>query len=107
MEDGIAANYAARSAARFVRPSSRAREPRLGLKAAGSFQAAPTTRTVLRRHDRDVLASLRGGWRSFRAARSQQRVDGRPRPAVAMRWVRSARPGSDRPSSAAAAPWRG
>ena len=39
MEHSIAAKYAARPAARFVRPSTRVRERRLGLRPSGSFQA--------------------------------------------------------------------
>ena len=52
MQHSIAAKYAARPAARFVRPSARARERRLGLAAACSFQpgaaaadGAPPART--------------------------------------------------------------
>jgi hypothetical protein len=107
VEDSIAAKYAARSAARFVHPSSRARERHLGLRAAGSFQAATTRPTVLRRPDGNVLARLRGGWRAFRAARPRRATDGRPRPAIAMHWERSGRAGTDHRSSAAMAPWRG
>ena len=107
MEHSIAAKYAARPAAHFVRPSDRARERRLGLRAAGSFQAARARPTVLRQPDVSVLARLRGGWRAYRAARPNRATDGRPRPAIAMHWARSARAGTDRRSSAAMAPWRG
>jgi len=55
MEHSIAAKYAARQAARFVHPSSRARERRLGLRAAGTFQAATTRPTVLYRPSGSVL----------------------------------------------------
>lgn len=106
MQHSIAAKYAARPAARFVHPSTRARERRLGLRAAGSFQAAAARPTVLRRADGSVLARLRGGWRAFRAARPLRPTDGRPRPTIAMHWARSARAGTDRRSSAATAPWR-
>ena len=47
MEHSIAAKYAARPAARFVRPSSRARERRLGLGTAASFATA-TARSACR-----------------------------------------------------------
>ena len=107
MERSIAAKYAARPAARFVHPSSRARERRLGLRAAGSFQAASTRPTVIRRPGGSVLARLRGGWRAFRAARPGRPTDGRPRPSITMHWARSGRAGTDRRSSAATAPWRG
>jgi hypothetical protein len=105
MEHSIAAKYAARPAARFVHPSARARERRLGLRAAGSFQAATTRPTVLRRPDVNVLARLRGGWRAFRAAEPRRPTDGRPRPTIVMNWARSGRAGTDRRSSAATAPW--
>ena len=82
MERSIAAKYAARPAARFVHPPARAQESRLGLRAAGSFQAASTRPTVIRRPGGSVLARLRGGWRAFRAARPAQPTDGRPRPAI-------------------------
>jgi len=107
MERSIAAKYAARPAARFVHPSARARERRLGLRAAGSFQAASTRPTVIRRSGGGVLARLRGGWRAFRAARPVRPTDGRPRPQIAMHWARSGRAATDRRSSAATAPWRG
>ena len=56
MEHSIAAKYAARPAAHFVRPSARTRERRLGLRAAGSFQPSTARSTVLRRVDGSVLA---------------------------------------------------
>ena len=40
MEHSIAAKYAARPAAQFVRPSTRVRERRLGLRPSGSFSCA-------------------------------------------------------------------
>ena len=40
MDHSIAAKYAARPAARFVRPSTRVRERRLGLRPSGSFHGA-------------------------------------------------------------------
>lgn len=107
MAHSIAAKYAARPAARFVRPSVQARERRLGLRAIGSFHAAPARPTVLRRPTPSVLTQLRGGWRAFRAARPYRPTDGRPQPTVAMHWSRSGRSGSDRRSRAAMAPWRG
>jgi len=107
MERSIAAKYAARPVARFVHPSARARERRLGLRAAGSFQAASARPTVIRRSGGSVLTRLRGGWRAFRAARPVRPTDGRPRPMIAMHWARSGRATTDRRSSAATAPWRG
>ena len=70
MDHSIAAKYAARPAAHFVRPSARARERRLGLVAAGRVPARGRPRaTVLRRPDVAPLASLRGRWRAIRPAR--------------------------------------
>jgi hypothetical protein len=96
MERSIAARYAARQTARFVSPSTRARERRLGLRGAGSFRPASTRMTILRRPGGSVLAHLRGDWRA---------IDGRPRPSVTFRWTGSAVAGSTRRSSAATAPW--
>lgn len=105
MERSIAARYAARQTARFVNPSARARERRLGLRGAGSFRPASTRLTVLHRPGDSVLAQLRGDWRAIRAARPRREPDGRPRPAVAIRWTGSAVAGPTRRSSAATAPW--
>jgi hypothetical protein len=105
MERSIAARYAARQTARFVSPSAKARERRLGLRGAGSFRPASARQTVLHRPGGSVLARLRGDWRAIRPAHPR-RTDGRPRPAVAMSWTGSALAGSTRRSSAATAPWR-
>jgi hypothetical protein len=107
MERSITARYAARQTARFVSPSARERERRLGLRGAGSFRPASTQLTVLRRPGDNVLAQLRGDWRAIRPSPSKVQTDGRPRPAVVMRWTGSAASGPTRRSSAATAPWRG
>ncbi len=107
MEHSIAARYTVRPAARFVRPSARARERRLGLRAHGSFQAATPRATVLRRADLGPLVRLRAGWRAIRPAAPQAASSGQPRPRVAMTWPNSLRSGTARRSSAAPAPWRG
>ena len=70
MEHSIAAKYAARPAARFVRPSNRVRERRLGLRPAGSFRAPGMRATVLHGPDVAPLTRLRAGWRSIQPARS-------------------------------------
>src|SRR6185369_4320093 len=101
MERSIAARYAARPAAQFVRPSIRARERHLGLHGAGSFHPATTRLTVLRRPGDGVLAQLRGDWRAITAAAPRRVPDGRPRPQVAYRWTGSAASGATRRSSAA------
>ena len=105
MERNVAARYAARQTARFVTPSAKAREARLGLRGAGSFRPATSRQTVLHRPGGSVLARLRGDWRAIRPAHPR-RTDGRPRPAVAMSWTGSTVSGTTRRSSAATAPWR-
>lgn len=106
MEHSIAAKYAARPAARFVRPSARDRERRLGLRALAVFQAASARASVLRRADLGPFVQLRAGWRAMAVDRPRRPVSGQPRPVVTMLWSRSARPGTARRSSAAPAPWR-
>jgi hypothetical protein len=106
MEHSIAAKYAARPTARFVRPSTRARQRRLGLRAAASFNAAAGQATVLRKADLGPYVRLRAGWRSVRAAMPRRSTSGQPRPVVMMNWARSGRSGTDRRSSAVSAPWR-
>src|SRR2546422_577624 len=64
MQHSIAAKYAARPAARFVRPSARVRERRLGLRVNGSFQPASARATVLQRNDLPPLVPLRADWRA-------------------------------------------
>jgi hypothetical protein len=104
MGHSIAAKYAARPAARFVRPSSRARERRLGLGTQISFSAVSAAQTELRGPDAGPYARLRAGWRGPRPTKSIVR-DRRVRPLVTMHWARSGRSGSHRRPSAAAAPW--
>jgi hypothetical protein len=106
MEHSIAAKYAARPAARFVRPGARARDRRLGLRASVTFKAATHRLTVLRQPDRDPLARLRASGRSMRRAATPRPSSGRPRPVVMMRWTTFVRFAPERRSSAAAAPWR-
>ncbi len=107
MERSIAARYAARQTARFVTPSTRARERRLGLRGAGSFHPASTRLTVLQRPGDGILAQLRGDWRAVRAAQPRRAANGRLRPTVLFRWTGSDPAGSTHRSSAATAPWRG
>jgi hypothetical protein len=104
MGQSIAAKYAARPAARFVRPSSRARERRLGLGAQATFSATSSAQTVLRDLETGPYARLLAGRRGPRPAKPISRAFG-ARPAVSMHWARSARSGSGRRPSAAAAPW--
>lgn len=105
MQHSIAAKYAARPAARFVRSSPRARERRLGLRTQ-AFQAASSHETALRRTDLGPYVQLRARWRSIQPARSFAGLrTGRIRPAVTFRWMRLGQPiRRDRPS-AASAPW--
>jgi len=104
MGQSIAAKYAARPAARFVRPSSRARERRLGLGAQATFSAATAVQTELRGLEAGPFARLRAARRGPRPAKPIVRAH-RARPAVSMHWARSGRSGSGRRPSAAPAPW--
>jgi hypothetical protein len=106
MQHSIAAKYAARPAAQFLRPSSRARERRLGLRAAGTFQPASPRQTVLRQADLSPLVRLRAGWRAVQPARSHSAAAGRLQPVVLMRWAGSGAGRAQRRSGAASAPWR-
>src|SRR5688500_4134259 len=100
MEHSIAARYAARPAARFVRHGARDRERRLGLRATVTFRAATSRATVLRTADAGPLARLRASTRSLRPARGLRPSGGRPRPQVLMRWASFVRRGPDPRSSA-------
>lgn len=106
MEHSIASRYATRPKARFVQPSSRARERRLGLATVG-FRAAPTRVTVLREPEPSPLQRLRASGHSLNVAPARLPVTGGPRPAVTVRWATTARTGPVRRPSAAPAPWRG
>jgi hypothetical protein len=106
MGHSIAAKYAARPAARFVSPSSRAKTRRLGLRATGSFSPAPTRATVLRSLDVGPLVAMRAASRTIRPARRSRPVSGPPRPVATIHWARSARSGKAPRPSAAMAPWR-
>ncbi len=105
MQHSIAAKYAARPAARFVRASSRTREPRLGLRTAATFRAVPARATVLRRPDLAPLLRLRASSRSIQAAGPRRSSLGLIRPVVSMRWSRPSGPVRESRSSAASAPW--
>jgi hypothetical protein len=105
MDHSIAAKYAARPAARFVRPSTRVRERRLGLRPSGSFHAPGIRPTVLRGPEVAPLARLRASWRAIHPAVSGRQRSGRLRPLVAMEWARSGRSGTVRRPGAASAPW--
>ena len=90
----IAARYAVRPAAGFVRASSRARERRLGLGAhvssSPAASAGPPCCTAVRMSPRS-RSSAPAGDRSPRRVRRVRR-GGRPRPLVPMRWARAGRP---------------
>jgi len=107
MDHSIAARYAARPAARFVRPSARVRERRLGLRPSGSFRAPGLRTTDLHGAEVAPLTQLRAGWRAIHPANPRRYASGRPRPLVAMEWARSGRPGTARRPGAASAPWHG
>ena len=80
MDHSIAAKYAARPAARFVRPSTRVRERRLGLRPSGSFRAPGVRATVLHGPEVAPLARLRASWRAIQPAASRRQPQ---RPAAA------------------------
>lgn len=105
MQRSIAAKFAARPAARFVRPSARLRERRMGLRASHSLIAASSHRTVLRLLDLGPFVALRASWRAITPAGATPSASGRPRPSTAMHWTRSLRGGTDRRSRPAPA-WR-
>jgi hypothetical protein len=106
MEHSIAAKYAARPAARFVRASARHRERRLGLRANDTFRSSTSRATVLHLAHVAPLAHLRADWRAIRPSKRRRSDHGQPRPLVTMHWARSARTEAPRRSSAASAPWR-
>ena len=106
MQHSIAAKYAARPAARFVRPSTRARERRLGLRTTGTFQPASARQTVLRQADLSPLVQLRATWRAVHVAHPHRPSSGQLHPAVGMRWAGSGATRAARQASAASAPWR-
>ena len=91
MDHSIAAKYAARPAARFVRPSTRVRERRLGLRPSGSFTAPGVRSTVLHGPEAAPLSRLLASWRAIHPAVTKRHRSGRPRPQVAMEWARSGR----------------
>ena len=98
MQHSIAAKYAARPAARFVRPSARTRERRLGLRPSGSLQAATGRATVLRRPDVAPLTHLRAGWRAITPAEGAPSTGRTCGSVVSMRWATASRPGTVRRS---------
>jgi hypothetical protein len=107
MSHSIAAKYAARPAARFVRPSARFRQRRLGLGVTGSFSPAPARATVLRTIDLGPLVALRAASRSLRPATVRRAVSGPPRPSATIQWARGGPSGTSRRPGAAVAPWQG
>lgn len=107
MEHSIAAKYAARPTARFVRPSSRARQRRLGLRSTDAFRPAPSRGDVLRAASLGALLVLRASWRAIRPARPRRPVSGPPRASGAIHWARPGQTARTRRRSAAMAPWRG
>jgi hypothetical protein len=103
MQHSIAAKYAARPAACFVRPAGRERERRLGLHASLSFQRAATRVTILRPSHGGLHMS---GWRPVVSVPKAHR-SGVIRPAVTISWTGLGRPRAERRSILAPAPWRG
>jgi hypothetical protein len=104
MQHSIAAKYAARPAARFVRPVGLGRERRLGLRPGLSYQRA-TTRVQLARLSHGGLHL--SGWRPVSPLRRGLPVSGVLRPAVAIHWTGTAGSTADRRACLAPASWRG
>lgn len=104
MQHSTAARYAAWPA-RYVHPSARVRERRLGLHAGPIFTAAPSERTVLRMPGMGPLTALRSPWRALTVAPSRPARGGRRTPASPMSWTSSERGGGPRRPSVAPA-WR-
>ena len=91
--------------ARYVHPSARARERRLGLGAGPRFVPAPSRHTVLRRPEMAPLTELRAAWRS--PVIEADRAGGllRPSQPATMSWTRTDRGAGPRRASVATA-WR-
>src|SRR3954454_15030295 len=105
MDHSIAAKYAARPAARFVRPSTRFRERRLGLRPSGTFKAPGVRATVLHGPAVAPVTQLRAGWRAIKPAAVRRPHGGRPQPLGLVAWPRAGGRGAARGAGAASAPW--
>ncbi len=104
MQHSIAAGFAAWPA-RYVHPSARARERRLGLHPGRGFTAASVRPTVLHDSDAGPLAAMRASWRAPVIAPARAPSDGRPHPSTTMSWTRADGAGLPRRTSVAPA-WR-
>jgi hypothetical protein len=108
MQHSIAAKFAARPVARFVRPSARARERRLGLPTGSAFHTATERSPTAAQADVGPLVRLRARWRAIRPAPVRRPSGGPIRRPGAISWSRSARSGAaTRRPGVATAPWRG
>jgi hypothetical protein len=104
MQHSLAALHGAWPA-RYVHPTPRARERRLGLGAGPRFQPAPSRHTVLRQSEMGSLTELRAMWRSPVIEADRAIAATGSRQAVRMSWTRTDRgAGPRRPSVAPA--WR-
>lgn len=104
MQHSIAAGFAAWPA-RYVHPTKRARERRLGLHAGPVFVPASAHRTVLRHRDVGPLTALRAPWRSLVVAPARPVASGMPHHGTSMAWTGSRRDGAARRPAVAPA-WR-
>jgi hypothetical protein len=104
MQHSLAALHGAWPA-RYVHPSCRPRERRLGLGAGPRFVPAPPKHTILRHAEMGSLTELRAAWRApvIEADRAVSLT--RPRRAVLMAWTHTARGTGQRRASVASA-WR-
>jgi hypothetical protein len=106
MQHSIAARLTARPTASFVRPSTRARERRLGLVRTMTFRPVDTRPTVLRPGEPRGLLALRARTRPILAAPCR-RTSGIVAPVVTYSWTRPGAEGIVHGSRAGSAPWRG
>lgn len=106
MQHSIAARLAARPTARFVRPSARARERRLGLVRTMTFRPVDTRPTVLRPGEPRGLLALRARTRPI-VPGPGRRASGIVAPVVAYFWTRPGLQGIVHGARAGSAPWRG
>jgi hypothetical protein len=91
--------------ARYVHPTPRARERRLGLGSGPRFQPAPSRHTVLRQAEMGPLTELRAQWRNPVIEADRAIAGAGSRQVVSMSWTRTDRGAGPRHPSVAPA-WR-
>lgn len=104
MQHSVAALHGAWPA-RYVHPSMRARERRLGLGAGPRFVPAPSRHTVLRHPEIGSLTELRAPWRAPVIEADRAVLVTRPQSVAPMSWTRTDRGAGPRRAPVAPA-WR-